>query len=116
MLLGVIEISEAKRIRAALAKQGVELLMVSNPGTCSSGSCGASVELRAAPADIAAFQSFMHTERERSLEGLNVDASRLDSVFDPSLAEATCPACGTCFATTSSECPDCGLIFQVGEE
>ncbi|MEZ5962900.1 MAG: zinc ribbon domain-containing protein [Planctomycetota bacterium] len=35
----------------------------------------------------------------------------MDAVVDFDQAEATCPACGTVFATTANRCPDCGLRF-----
>lgn len=116
VLLGVVELREAKRLQAALRDKNVELTLVSNPETCASGSCAPTVELRALPGDVEVFRDFLRAERDRALQGLDVDAARLESVFDPEQPEATCPACGTRFATTNTECPDCGLGFSTARE
>jgi ribosomal protein S27E len=115
VLLGVIELQEAKRLRAAMLERGVELELRNNPETCSTGGCAPSVEVRARLGDVERFRELVESERSRSLDGLEIDASRLESVFDTSAAEAQCPACGTRFSTLNRECPDCGLVFVVEE-
>ena len=39
------------------------------------------------------------------------DRSHVDSVYNPQVSEALCPACGHTFPTTEKTCPDCGLSF-----
>jgi hypothetical protein len=39
------------------------------------------------------------------------DHPNADAVFNPEAGEACCPACGHCFPTTETTCPDCGLSF-----
>jgi hypothetical protein len=89
----------------------VELELFNNPATCPPGPNGGRVEVHARRADAPAFVELMRAERARLLEGLPDTAS--DAVIDMSQANATCPACGTEFATTATECPECGLGFSV---
>lgn len=48
-----------------------------------------------------------HLRRTATAEELRA----MDTVVDFDQPEATCPACGTVFATTANRCPDCGLRF-----
>lgn len=115
VLIGTIELAEAKRLRGILAERGVEVDLVSDPSTCSSGKCGTTVEVWITESDVANFKALLAEERAELLNGLDVDQSRLNAVFDDQNAEATCPACGHVFATTHVECPECGLGFAVSE-
>lgn len=112
VLLGVVELDEAKRIRSALLAAGVALEFVHNPETCSDKSCKPKVELYVAQAQAEKVLEFLRRERENLLAGIESMAKHAGEVFDTAKAEATCPACGTVFATTAKECPDCGLVFM----
>ncbi len=113
ILIGEIELTEAKRIRTILQSRGVFVELRSQADSCSSKNCKPSVEVYAAPGDIDAIKTFFQEEQDKALEGLSFGAER-HSVFDPTQAEATCPACGTVFSTDKTECPDCGLCFGAG--
>lgn len=113
-LVGILDLKEAKRIQSILADRGVRLHLLRNPETCSSGSCAPSVEVHAAPADLAKIREFFVEERSRSLAGLDFDPALVGEVFDPSKDSARCPACGTVFSTQLTTCPDCGLGFGGG--
>jgi hypothetical protein len=112
VLLGVIEYTEAKRIRGLLEDQGIELKFVNNPETCGTGDCKPSVEVYAAEIDMPRVREFLTHERERAFEGLDVDPALANEIYDPEKESARCPACGTEFSTKLTECPDCGLVFQ----
>ena len=111
VLLGVIDLVEAKRLRNVLAERGVVLELISNPATCSSGKCGTSVEVYVDAEQVAQFRAFIAAERAIVLEGLGARPELHDEVFDSEKENAICPACGTEFSTRSVECPDCGLGF-----
>ncbi len=112
VLLGVIEIVEAKRLRNALADTGVQLELISNPETCKSGGgCVATVEVYARTQDVERFKTFLEAERARIMVGLGPNAIHSNEVFDDEKEKAVCPACGTEFSTKATECPDCGLGF-----
>src|SRR4051812_41002111 len=96
VLLGIIDLVEAKRIRASLGEMGVKLEMISNPDTCSSGgSCKPTVELYASEPDLPKVAEFFRFEKERDQGGIEVNPELLGQVFDSEKASAVCPACGT---------------------
>lgn len=114
VVLGVMSISEAKRIQSAMEDRGVRLRLVSNPHTCTTGGCTPTVELHALSADLEAVKAFFLAERERNHGGLEFNPELLDEVFDPEKESARCPACGDVFSTSLAECPGCGLGFGGG--
>jgi hypothetical protein len=114
ILIGVLDLQEAKRLQAAIDEQfGVRLSIRSNPDTCSTGGCRPTVELLTTEADLPKVREFLAAEKARALDGLNPNFEQHDQVYDPEKSTATCPACGTTFSTLNKECPDCGLVFQV---
>jgi hypothetical protein len=114
VLLGAVDYAEAKRLKSALEDRGVILKIVSNPESCGTGGCSPKLELFARQEDLPKFQEFIVEERTRALGGLDHEAGLADEVFDSEKESARWPACGTSFATTQSECPDCGLCFVAG--
>jgi hypothetical protein len=67
------------------------------------------VRLAVASQDVAAAEAVMleHLRQTATPEELRA----FEAVVDFDRPEATCPACGTTFATTTDRCPDCGLRF-----
>lgn len=114
ILLGSIEYNEAKRIRALLQERGVTLEMAAQPQQCTTRGCAVKVEVFAREEDLPKIGEFFQQERIRAFDGLEVDHSLLEEVFDPEKGVARCPACGTQFSTSATECPDCGLGFAAG--
>lgn len=117
--LGSSEFNEAKRLQALLEERGVEISLISEPHSCgpkSKGGCKITVEVYAHEIDVPKIREFLQEQKAKALDGLDVDASLLEEVYDPEQATARCPACGTQFSTTSAECPDCGLVFAAGIE
>lgn len=116
ILIGIIELQEAKRLKSRLAERDVALELVANPETCSSGKCKpTSVEVYVREEDSHVVKTFLTEERNRLLAGLGAGSSSEEEVFDEQKETANCPACGTEFSTKLSECPDCGLGFAVTE-
>jgi len=108
--LGTMKLDEAKTLQRVLAQEGVELVLDHNDHTCTRG-CSVTVELLVAPTGLPTVQRVMRDQFQSLSEGNNVRWDLLQEVFDPSLETATCPACGTKFATQIKTCPDCGLCF-----
>ena len=111
--LGTFSVTIANRYRDLLNAQNVELAIIHNKATCSSGGCGTSMELWANQSDLPVVIPFLQQEQARNYIGLDINPELLNQVFDTSQENAICPACGTEFSTSSSECPDCGLGFQI---
>ncbi len=112
ILVGVIEINEAKRLRDKLSTRGVEIDLIHNEQTCRKG-CQSKVEVWVDEQHVKQAQALFQEEVKRMIdaEGTEVNHEQLDQVFDPEAKTTICPACGTEFSTDLKECPDCGLVF-----
>ena len=110
-LLGVMGLQDADRLGYMMKDKGITIEKLFNKATCSSGSCGASVEVWYYEKDKEIVFKTLNDHRELQLSHLGVDATQNDPVFDPSKETAQCPACGHEFSTKHSACPDCGLNF-----
>jgi ribosomal protein S27AE len=115
VLLGKAEIKSAEALRAKLGKLGIEVALVHNEVTCGRG-CAVQVEVWAHPDDLPEIQRSLDAERQKTFADMGYDARLAEAVFDKAAEAATCPACGTSFATSHSECPECGLCFETPEE
>jgi len=107
-----MELVAAKRLKETLAERGTTIELGHNKQTCTRG-CKVTVEVWAAPEDIPKVQELLGEEHARLLEDLEFDPKQSGQVFDPAKKTAVCPACGTEFSTALSECPECGLVFEI---
>ena len=112
VLLGVVEINEAKRLKDRLAEKNIEIELIHNETTCRKG-CVAKVEVWAEMVNVETIQKIIHEQNMHMImsEGTEVDQERINQVFDADAETAVCPACGTSFSTKLKECPECGLVF-----
>ena len=106
----VMGIDEAKAFQKKMQSRGVEIALNHSDQTCTRG-CRVTLEVCGRRDDIPAIKEELDKDYATLLEGHDYDTRLLNEVFDPSADSAVCPACGCKFATTSSECPDCGLMF-----
>ncbi len=107
--VGTMALQEAKELERILKERGVEATLNHDSASCTRG-CAVTVDVLVAEESRQAAGEVLR-ERFQGLAEGQVDWALLNHVYDPSAAEAVCPACGTRFATTSRECPDCGLAF-----
>ncbi len=109
---GIVEVNEAKRMLEALAEKGVELEIRHNEQTCRTG-CKAVVEVWVKVDDVPMLQEYIRDKNIKTIEaeGIEVDHTQINSVYDPESKVAVCPACGAEFSTDEKECPECGLVF-----
>jgi hypothetical protein len=110
VLVGIIPLIEAKAMQDKMQQKGAELILNHNEQTCTRG-CTVTVEVRCEEQHLPLLKQVMTENYQAMIEGLDVDFEQISSVFDQNQSEATCPACGTHFATTHTECPECGLVF-----
>lgn len=108
--IAVMPLNDAKNFQENLKKEGVELVLNHNEQSCTRG-CSVTVEVLGFEQDLPKIVAVYEANYKKLLEGHDFDVKIANSVFDPSKATATCPACGTEFATTHTECPDCGLFI-----
>ena len=111
LLFGVLSVVEAERFQGLLRQHGAGMEKFFNAATCSSGSCGASVEVWVYKDELELVKKALQAQQEKNLSGLNFDPNQINQVFDSSKDTAICPACGFEFSTELSQCPDCGLCF-----
>ena len=111
-LIGIIDLAEAKELVEKLIEKEIYIEIRHNEKTCLKG-CSVKVEIWAEQKDIPAIAEVISHEKMKVLdnEGLDIDKSLLDHVFDDEAKTAICPACGTSFSTECKECPECGLVF-----
>lgn len=108
--IAVMGLQEAKDLQKACEEKGAEIILNHNDQTCTRG-CAVTVELHAKEADIPIIQEVYSKNYQKLLEGHQINFDIIDSVYDPSADQATCPACGCQFSTVNTECPDCGLVL-----
>lgn len=108
--IAVMGLQEAKDFQTALKKIGVEIVLNHDDATCTRG-CAVTVEMLGREQDMPVIQEVYTRSFQKLLDGLNFDPDVVNSVYDTSKGEATCPACGHNFSTQKTECPDCGLVL-----
>jgi rubrerythrin len=108
--LAVMPLHDAKELQRILAQKNLSIELNHNGQTCSRG-CTVTVEVLGTIETVPAIQEIMKEQYQKWSEGLDIKWELLEATFDPAQTTATCPACGTQFQTTSSECPECGLCF-----
>lgn len=110
IMIGMIGARDAEILESRLAKHGIEVATIFNHTTCKTG-CSPSKEIWAHSEDVGAIQQILHQEHIKMLEEMGANPDQINQVFDPTNPLAICPACGTEFATSMQQCPDCGLAF-----
>jgi hypothetical protein len=110
LVLGTLPIEEAKRLQDQLKNKNITVFLDHNPSTCSRG-CSVTVEASCYEKDIKEVSGLLNSNFKEMMADHDVKWELLNETFDPNKNQATCPACGTKFNTSSSECPDCGLCF-----
>ncbi|MFZ4713202.1 MAG: hypothetical protein ACOYL6_05810 [Bacteriovoracaceae bacterium] len=110
-LLGHFELSEAKLIQIRLKDLGIDCEIRANDQTCNTKNCKVTVELWGEESDLPKVTEFFRQQFFKNLGTTELNYEALNAVFDPSAELVLCQACGTKFAPTLSECPDCGLCY-----
>ena len=110
ILIGVMDIQEAKNHQYKMKAEGVVLNLKSNGKTCTTG-CKVTVELWGLEKDQERLMTYFQKDFMKHVAGHEINAEYLSAVFDPSAAEVICQACGAKFKPTATECPDCGLCY-----
>lgn len=102
---------DLKRLEDLLAAERIGTRLIGDENSCSKNCCPSTFFLQVRREDAPAALELLAAEHHR-LTGLDLaDNAHTDAVFNPYAAEANCPACGCCFSTSSTTCPDCGLSF-----
>lgn len=110
LFFGVMELKEAKGHELRLKALGVQLHLKMNDQTCTTG-CKVTVEVWGNEIDKEVLLKHFQADYLKHVKGHEPNFANLSQVFDPTAAEVICQACGMKFGPTSSECPDCGLVY-----
>ena len=103
---------QIKELQVILGERGIPSLAVrEGEGGCGQGCCGTGLILRVRPDDVPEVARILEEEYVRGTALEEYDTSHADAVFNTAALEATCPACGCRFPTTTTTCPECGLCF-----
>ena len=110
IFLGVMDLQEAKNHQYRLKALGIEVKLKTNSGTCKTG-CKVTVELWGLEEDKDILMKHFQADYMKHFQGHIPNFEHLSAIFDPLASEVVCQACGTKFAPTAQECPDCGLVY-----
>lgn len=110
VLLGVMDLQEAKNHQLNLKSKGVEIHFKTNGKTCTTG-CKVTVEVWGMESDLPQIQEYFQNDYLKHVKGHVPDFEQLSAVYDPTAAEVVCQACGSKFSPAKIECPDCGLCY-----
>lgn len=103
---------QMKQLQTYLLEQGIPSLAVKeSPENCSKGCRGAELLLQVRTSDLREVAAALEQEHRKSTGLADHDTSLVGAVYNVQAKEATCPACGFQFPTSSTTCPDCGLCF-----
>ena len=104
---------QIKQLHHSLKQQGIATLIAGGAAHgCSSAGCrGPELVLQARHGDLPAIMAAMERDHQRTTGLVDHDSTFAGEVYNAQVEEATCPACGCRFTTSSPACPECGLCF-----
>lgn len=102
---------DMKHLEELLAVENIGTLVVGDDNSCGKGCCPSTYYLQVRREDAQDAYKIILAEQQRLTALHYHDTAHVDNVFNADAGEATCPACGHTFSTTSTTCPDCGLCF-----
>jgi hypothetical protein len=103
--------SELKVFEKLLAQENIGAMIVDSSQGCGKGCCGTTLDLMVRREEAADAHHLIQRELDKTRALDDHDLSGSDAVFNPDAGQATCPACGFKFQTSTTTCPDCGLCF-----
>lgn len=110
IFLGVMDLQEAKNHELKLKQKGIHVSFKTNGETCTTG-CKVTVEVWGNSTDAEKLKEHFSQDFFKHVQGHVPNLEALGAIFDPTLSEVLCQACGTKFSPTANECPDCGLVY-----
>ena len=105
---------QIKQLQSSLRRQGIASLVVGGAAHgCSSAGCrGPELLLQVRTDELALAQVALEDEHRQTTGLSDHDSTFAGEIYSAHVAEATCPACGARFPTSSASCPECGLSFS----
>ena len=103
--------SELKAFESLLQRENIGAMIVDKSKGCGKGCCGTTLDLMVRKEDASDAYHLVQASLDKTRALDDHDLSGCDAVVDMDAGEATCPACGFTFQTSTTTCPDCGLCF-----
>jgi len=94
-----------------LDKENIGALLMGDKKSCGQSCCPTLYNLCLKREDAMEGLQIIEEEHKKATGLAYHDHSGEDTVFNPHVGEAKCPACGHSFPTTQTTCPECGLSF-----
>lgn len=104
-------LADLRRLEELLREERIVVLVAGDDASCGKGCCPSTFLLQVRREDSADAAAILEREYRRHTHLDSHHPLAEDAVFNPEAGEATCPACGHRFPTSSATCPDCGLCF-----
>lgn len=103
--------ADLQRLAELFAADNIGAAIVGDEGGCNKGCCGTTMSLQVRREDAQAAYQLIQDDFQQATGLADHDTRHCHGVFDQDAGQATCPACGFEFETSTTTCPDCGLCF-----
>jgi len=104
-------LSDMRHLEELLNGERIGTMLVGDERNCGKNCCPSSFFLQVRREDAPDAFAIIQAEHQRQT-ALNDHGDKVgDGVFNADAGQATCPACGFSFQTSTNSCPDCGLCF-----
>jgi hypothetical protein len=111
LFIAVMDLQEAKNHQHKLKSKGVVIELRMNDQTCMSGGCKVTVEIWGKVIDKEMLLKHFNSDFLKHVMGHEPNFEHLSQIFDPTLSEVMCQACGAKFSPQQTQCPECGLCY-----
>lgn len=108
--IAILPLDDAKQMVEEIERElEIAAQLGYNEQTCRRG-CSVTAEVLVKSEELGQVAEYLQRKSYENTEG-QIAPEQLDSLYNPNEENAICPACGTLFKTSFTECPDCGLNF-----
>ncbi len=104
-------LTDMRHLEELLKAERIGTMLVGDERNCGKGCCPSNFFLQVRREDAADAFAVIQAEHQRMTALADHGADLVDGVFNADAGQATCPACGFSFQTSTNTCPDCGLCF-----
>ena len=104
-------LGEMRHLEELLKTERIGTMVVGDERGCGKGCCPSNFFLQVREEDAQDAFAIIQSEHQRMTALDDHDDEPIDGIFNADAGQATCPACGFSFQTSTNTCPDCGLCF-----
>lgn len=104
-------LGDMRHLEDLLKTERIGTMIIGDERNCGKGCCPSNFFLQVRKEDAPDAYAIIQAEHQRMTAMNDHDDEHIDNIFNADAGQATCPACGFSFQTSTSTCPDCGLCF-----